>query len=189
MHLYGSSEAEPVAVADARDAVRESKARGLMQTLFLGKPVAAIRAQIEPDTVWVTGPHVCPMYAGNPEENARNKRRDADGTVWHDMGDRVHVHDGAWWYAGRSHQPAEDFALEQQVYRVLDSSASFIHRDSVRGSTYLVGEGLDRHRRVLLARFREIDRTVTCNIVRDRRHRARVDRVRTLAKGAPWLLG
>lgn len=189
LHVYGASEAEPVAECDAREAVRRSKERGLFQTLCLGKPVDAIRAKVEPDTVWVAGPHVCPMYVGNAEENALHKRRDDDGTIWHDMGDRIEERDGLWWYAGRSQQPAADFALEQQIYAFAGSSASFVHRDPGTGKAYLVGDGLRWKQRALLSRFREIDRVVHCRIVRDRRHRARIDRKQTIAKGARWLPG
>jgi len=188
MHAYGGSEAEPVALIDAREAVRRSRDRGLFQVLCVGKPIDAIEASIEPDTVWITGPHVCRMYVGNDEENFKHKRRDEDGRIWHDMGDRMELRDGAWWYTGRSGQPAEDFHLEQSIYSALGSSRSFVHRASP-GSTYLVGENLRAHANLIRARFRAIDRLVTCRIQRDRRHRARIDRRASLAKGAPWLPG
>lgn len=188
LHLYGSSEAEPVALLDAREAVRRSRDRGLFQLLCLGKPIAAVRTRVEADTAWVTGPHVCRMYVGNEEENAKNKRRDERGRVWHDMGDRIAVRDGLWWYAGRSAQAAEDFELEQQVYSALGSSRSFVHR-AAPGTTFLVGEDLIPHAPLIAARFPGIDRLVPCLIRRDRRHRARIDRRASLAKGAPWLPG
>jgi olefin beta-lactone synthetase len=188
VHVYGSSEAEPVALSDAREAVRRSRDRGLFQVLCAGRPIDAIDARIESDTVWITGPHVCRMYVGNEEENFKHKRQDADGRVWHDMGDRIELQDGAWWYTGRSGQPAEDFHLEQSIYSALGSSRSFVHRTSP-GSTYLVGEDLLPHANMIRARFRAIDRLVTCRIQRDRRHRARIDRRASLAKGAPWLPG
>lgn len=189
LFVYGSSEAEPVAAIEARDAVRASRERGYFQTLCLGRPIEAIRADLEPDTVWVAGPHVCPMYVGNTEENAIHKRRDEHGVVWHDMGDRVIERHGLWWYAGRSRQPLADFELEQQVYSVVGSSASFIHRDRATGATWLVGEGLEPFERSLRARFPEIDKLVSRRIQRDRRHRARIDRERTLTKRFRWLAG
>lgn len=188
LHAYGSSEAEPVALIDARVAVRASRDRGLFQVLCLGKPIDAIEARVEPDTLWITGPHVCRMYVGNDEENRKHKRVDSQGRVWHDMGDRIEVRDGLWWYTGRSGQPAQDFHLEQSIYSALGSSRAFLHRTSP-GSTYLVGENLRPHRDMLRSRFRSIDRLLECQIRRDRRHRARIDRIASLRKGAPWLPG
>ena len=85
-HLYGSSEAEPVALSNARDAVKMSRARGYFQTLHLGKPISFIQSTLEKDGAWVAGPHVCPQYLGNPEENKMYKRKDSQGRVWHFMG-------------------------------------------------------------------------------------------------------
>ena len=188
LHVYGSSEAEPVALIDAREAVVASRARGLHQVLCVGKPIDAVRARVEADTVWISGPHVCRMYVGNDEENRQHKRLDDAGNVWHDMGDRIEVRDGAWWYAGRSGQPAEDFRLEQSVYSAIGHSRAFVHRASP-GTTYLVGEDLRPHANLIRARFRCMDRLISCRILRDRRHRARIDRRGTLRKGAPWLPG
>ena len=70
-HLYGSTEVEPVAVADARVAVSKSRARSYFQTLYLGQPIADIQYELEPNTVWVTGPHVCPRYLTNEEEREK----------------------------------------------------------------------------------------------------------------------
>ena len=42
IHTYGSSEAEPVALCDAKEAVLQSKKRGGFQTLYLGRPVEEI---------------------------------------------------------------------------------------------------------------------------------------------------
>ncbi len=187
-HVYGSSEAEPVALVDAREAVRRSRDRGLFQVLCIGRPIDAIESRLAPDTVWITGPHVCRMYVGNEEENAKHKQRDDRGRVWHDMGDRIELRDGMWWYAGRSGQPMEDFHLEQAIYSALGSSRCFVHR-APAGTTYLAGEGLRRHADMLRDRFPPLDRLLHCRIRRDRRHRARIDRRASLAKGAPWLRG
>lgn len=187
-HVYGSSEAEPVALCDAREAVRKSRAEGWFQTLLLGKPVARIDAQREPDTVWVTGPHVCPMYVGNDEENRLYKRKDEQGRIWHDMGDRIAERDGMWWYAGRSRQPEADFILEQRIYSSIGSSAAFVHRGA-DGVLSLIGHGARGKESFIRAAFPQIDRIVPCPIVRDKRHRARIDRALTLARGAPWLRG
>ena len=104
LHVYGSSEAEPVAICDAREAVRESKKRGYFQTLYLGQPVPEIQARMEKNSTWVWGQHVSPFYLGDEQSNRRCKREDESGRVWHDMGDRIQMADNAWWY-GRPQQP------------------------------------------------------------------------------------
>jgi acyl-coenzyme A synthetase/AMP-(fatty) acid ligase len=185
--VYGSTEAEPVAVGDAPAAVRKSRAAGYFQTLYLGHPVPEIRADVRDDGLWVAGPHVCPFYVGDIEANRTQKRRDGEGRIWHCMGDRVGVtdpEDGGWWYQGRTSQLPGDFALEQQVYARLGSSKSFIHR-AADGRVALVGEGVG----ALADEFPGVDACVEARIYRDPRHRARIDRRQTLRRGPRWLLG
>ena len=187
-HIYGSSEAEPVATLDARVAVEQSRARGFFQTLALGNPVEDIRSSLENDGAWVTGPHVCPRYVGNEEENRLNKRKDSEGNVWHFMGDRIVSDSLGWWYAGRSQQNADDFALEQRLYSFLNASHSFIHRDS-ENRLYLVGKKVESRAGEVQKRFPEIHQVIEAPLFRDLRHRARIDRNKSLKKGAPWLAG
>lgn len=187
-HLYGSSEAEPVAVSDARHAVHLSRSRGYFQTLHLGKPISFIESELEKDGAWVTGPHVCPQYLANAEENKLYKRKDTQGRIWHFMGDRV-VEDGeGWWYGGRSGQKTEDFILEQKIYSLLKSSLSFVQRDRA-GKIYVLGEKIKEHTENIRRQFSEVEDVVELKIFRDRRHRARIDRAACLKKGASWLLG
>ncbi|MCM2321763.1 MAG: AMP-binding protein [Oligoflexia bacterium] len=186
-HVYGSSEAEPVAHCDAREAVRISQERGYFQTLYLGAPVPEIRADVREDGLWVAGAHVCPAYLGNEEETRLNKRTDADGTLWHFMGDRVRTLAGApgWWYSGRSSQALSDFELEQRVYSYLNSSKSFVHVDR-EGVRWLIGEGVAPRAAGLAREFPEFagaqPRILEGKIHRDRRHRARIDRALSLKK-------
>jgi acyl-CoA synthetase (AMP-forming)/AMP-acid ligase II len=187
-HIYGGTEAEPVALADARDAVARSRARGHFQTLFLGAPIPEVRADLTPDAAWVAGPNVCGEYLGAPEETRLHKRRDAAGTLWHDMGDRVVADGEGWWYGGRSSQRREDFEREQSIYAHLESSASFVHRDG-QGRPWLAGEGVRAREGELRARHPELAGVVEARIRRDRRHRARIDRGATVKKVAPWLAG
>ncbi len=187
--VYGSTEAEPVATDDARLAVRKSRARGCFQTLCLGRPVPEIDAEFAGDGLWVTGPHVCPLYLGDVEENRTLKRRDHRGRVWHCMGDRIEVDDnGTWWYAGRAFQARGDFDAEQRVYARLQSSKSFLQRAS-DGSAVLVGEGVGSLGSDELRDLGGIGAAVEAKIYRDSRHRARIDRARSLSRGAPWLSG
>jgi acyl-CoA synthetase (AMP-forming)/AMP-acid ligase II len=188
VHLYGSSEAEPVAHADARVSVEKSRARKLFQALFLGEFVPEIAPRLEPEGLWIAGPHVCPRYLSDDEENRRSKQEDAQGTLWHFMGDRVVRDEAGLWYAGRSGQPQEDFQLEQRVYARLESSASFVTLDS-EGRWWLVGEEVQANREAIRREFPEIHDVAEARILRDRRHRARIDRSATLRKAAPWLAG
>lgn len=185
-YLYGGADAEPVAVADARAAVAASRARGYFQTLFLGRPIPEIRATLEPEGLWVAGPNVCSEVLGDGDGPSR--RRDAAGVGWHFMGDRIDADEAGWWYGGRSFQHPDDFRLEQAVYAALQSSACFVHRAGA-GPAYLVGENLECRAAELRRRFPELAGVVEVAIARDRRHRARIDRLATLGRGAPWLAG
>lgn len=183
-HLYGSTEAEPVAVADAKSAVGQSRDKGYFQTLFLGSPVAEIAHHSDARGLWVSGPHVCGPYLGSHAANRTDKRSDAQGRAWHFMGDRISAcQEGrGWWYRGRANQPESDFELEQRTYSALQSSSCFIHRMHT-GEILLVGETNAADRPP------GIDRVVPARIIRDRRHRARIDRPRTLKEGAKWAPG
>lgn len=190
LHIYGSSEAEPVALADAHEAVQRSRARGYFQTLFVGQPIADIEAEIQSDNLWVTGPHVCPLYVGGEEENRKHKRRDERGRVWHSMGDRIRADGEGWWYSGRSQQSLEAFELEQRVYAALGSSKAFVldegsslslcvePDENLRDETYQKLK--NTHPRLDLFEVK---------ISRDRRHRARIDRAASLRTRKPWQTG
>ncbi len=189
-HIYGSSEAEPVACIDAREAVERSRARGLFQTLSLGKPVQEIKSTIEPDNVWVAGPHVCPLYIGGDEENRLHKRRDEEGRVWHSMGDRVRSDHDGWWYSGRSGQALSDFELEQKVYAAIGSSKAFVVRENDALTLCIEPDGLRRDRTYeILRSMKAFNRICEVRIRRDRRHRARIDRVGSLRTRKPWRIG
>ena len=182
--LYGSTEAEPVAVADAQTAVRRSREKGYFQTLFLGKPVPEIEYRSDEKGLWVHGPHVCGPYLGNEDANRTDKRIDEAGRAWHFMGDRIGAceSDGAWRYRGRANQAESDFELEQSVYSALQTSNCFVHRTPA-GEALLVGE-IDAN-----IQLPGIDRIVRTRIVRDRRHRSRIDRHKSLTRGAKWAPG
>ncbi len=194
-HIYGGTEAEPVSYGDARTAVRESQARGFFQTLQLGSPIGAIRYQLGDEGAWVAGGNVCGEYVGtgaenDVDENKLFKRRDVDGTLWHFMGDRLRKESSGtsptFWYEGRSFQKREDFMLEQSVYSLLQSSRSFLVRrpaGEVGGELWLAGEGVSRRAAEIRRQFPLIQAVKEISIVRDRRHRARIDRARSLKKG------
>jgi acyl-CoA synthetase (AMP-forming)/AMP-acid ligase II len=184
-HVYGGTEAEPVALVDARRAVELSRARGLFQTLYLGAPIPELRTRNSPEGLWVSGPNVVSGHLEGAGVESSSNRLEEDGRRWHCMGDRIVEDADGWWYGGRAAQPAEEFDLEQRIYARLQSSASFVARDSA-GRLHLYGE--DVRRRAARAgieptrAFPELAGVHDVTIVRDRRHRARIDRARTLER-------
>lgn len=174
-HVYGGSEAEPVALQDARLATRLSADRGCFQTISLGRPIEILRHELHPDAVWVSGPNVCPEYIGDPSENVGIKRRDNEGRLWHCMGDRIRSDADGWWYSGRQFQYLEDFELEQRVYSAIQHSAAFVHRRE-SGELHLLGEQVLRHVDRIRREFPQIAALHHVKIARDRRHRSRIDR-------------
>jgi acyl-CoA synthetase (AMP-forming)/AMP-acid ligase II len=95
--VYGSSEAEPIATIDAREALTEIDAvEREGKGALVGTPVAEVDVWLrDPDTgmdvsdvgeVVVAGPHVNPGYWRDPEADARTKLT-RDGRIWHRTGD------------------------------------------------------------------------------------------------------
>jgi olefin beta-lactone synthetase len=180
LHVYGSTEAEPVATVDAREALEKCRSRGWMQMAFVGRPVREIEASVE-ESLWLWGPHVCPPMLGDEERLSALRRRDEQGRLWHCMADRIEAEDDGWWYLGRSTQFPGDFEREQELYAHLGHTRAFLHR-SDRGRVVLVGEGVRKSAKALKRAFPYLDEVVERPIVRDPRHRARIDRARS-AKG------
>jgi olefin beta-lactone synthetase len=174
-HVYGSTEAEPVALSELRVAVEESKSANYFQVLYLGKKIPEIELSLE-ETLWVAGPHVSPFYFDNELENLKNKRQDIEGRVWHNMGDRVSEKNGSLWYGGRNFQSNEDFKLEHEVYNRLQDSRSFIHPE--KNKKILIGEAINGE----VLKDLNIDQVISGKIFRDIRHRARIDRNKSLRK-------
>ncbi|MFK7823300.1 MAG: AMP-binding protein [Oligoflexales bacterium] len=185
-HLYGSTEVEPVALVDAKLAVKKSREAGFFQTVFLGKPIESIKSRIEADTVWVSGPHVCPKYLYNPSENHKNKHTDHDGQVWHRMGDRIKQDEGFWWYRGRSGQAEESFMNEQYLYKAIGSSAGFLNEEG--GIPIYYGQNASLQKDVIQRAIPRITKVMSINIKRDPRHKARIDRVASM-NARHWIGG
>jgi len=105
--VYGSTEAEPIAVLDAR-ANRESLVANAHLGALVGTPVSAVQIRIEAiedssrfGEIWVSGSHVNPGYVDNPEAEAAHKVHE-NGTVWHRTGDVGHLDEhGQLWLVGR----------------------------------------------------------------------------------------
>lgn len=184
-HVYGSTEAEPVAHTDAREAVVKSRSLGFFQTVYLGHPWRGLKAKIEGDETWIQGPHVAPEYLDNPAANTAFKKRDEAGHLWHRMGDRIVERDGGWYFAGRERQNLKDFEMEQRLYDLLGHSQAFIFRDQNQSlDIYLEHQG-ESPKALVKAAFPEVRHVMATKIIRDRRHRARIDRERSMrrAKG------
>jgi len=101
--VYGSTEAEPIAVLDAsanRDELRTETTQGAL----VGTPVQAIQIRIDGEPfgeILVAGPHVNTGYLDNPEADAIHKVREGD-TIWHRTGDVGRLdEDGRLWLVGR----------------------------------------------------------------------------------------
>ena len=180
LHIYGGSEAEPVAIMNAKEAVIKSRERGYFQTLCLGEPIPQIQCKNKDGVLWVSGPNVAGEYIGHPDENKGIKERDAEGKLWHSMGDRVKAEQGVLWFGGREAQVPADFELEQRVYAELGSSKSFIYRD--REEITLYGEGITSSISKLRSTFPQIHHFQETKIIRDKRHRSRIDRKKSLPK-------
>ncbi|MFA6238456.1 MAG: AMP-binding protein [Bacteriovorax sp.] len=180
--VYGSSEVEPVCLVDARLSVKKSREKNYYHSLYLGKPIDKIQFENKEDGMWVTGPHVCSFYLNNQKENELNKRLDNEKRIWHFMGDRITIDEQEdWWYSGRSQLSAEDFFLEQNLYVFLGHDNAFFYRDSTN-KMLLIGEKLKSRQAILKQKFPVIDRIIEAKIIKDIRHRARIDRKAVLAK-------
>jgi acyl-coenzyme A synthetase/AMP-(fatty) acid ligase len=175
VHVYGSSEVEPVCVIDAKISVKKSMENNFFHALHLGNPIEEISYENKSDGMWVSGPHVCPFYLNNQKENELNKRKDAEGKIWHFMGDRIEVDaDNNWWYQGRSQLLKDDFLLEQKIYNLLNHDRAFLERREDK--LFLVGEDLKASEKEISRLHPEINEFRETKIIRDIRHRARLDR-------------
>jgi acyl-CoA synthetase (AMP-forming)/AMP-acid ligase II len=106
---YGSTEAEPVAHVTAEERLALTG-----PGFCAGRPIDRVRTRVvwegrdlppgEIGELLVTGAHVCKDYYRNPGAVRENKVVDADGTVWHRMGDTGSFDsEGRFWIAGRVH--------------------------------------------------------------------------------------
>jgi len=114
LNLYGSSEAEPVARMSGQELAADKITRiEAGAGIPLGRSVSEICIRIldenhherpanEVGEIWVSGAHVARGYFSNPKANAANKYLDAEGELWHRMGDIGYKDDDEWlWLVGR----------------------------------------------------------------------------------------
>jgi acyl-CoA synthetase (AMP-forming)/AMP-acid ligase II len=173
--IYGSTEVEPVAHANGREALQKCLEKEFFQIVYLGQHADEITMDQRSDALWVTGPHVTEEYVEAGPADSSLKERDDSGRIWHNMGDRVHVDAEGLWYRGRSFQKAEDFAAEQRLYWLLQSSNCFITRNA-KDQPILVGEDLLARKDLILKACPQLRGIFETPIVRDIRHRSRIDR-------------
>ena len=181
-HVYGSTEAEPVAISDLKIALENSHQKKFYQNLFLGKNISEIQTRYEESILWVTGKNVSPLYEGAENLNKEFKMTDKEGRVWHKMGDRIFETPEGLWYMGRESQSLEDFLLEQKIYSFIDHSCAFIHRN-INNQLLLFGENLEKNNQKIVKEFPEINYIIERKIQRDERHHSRIDRSKTLHTG------
>jgi acyl-CoA synthetase (AMP-forming)/AMP-acid ligase II len=126
--VYGSTEAEPVAHISLEEKIGAvSSLRPRSPGFCAGKPASLLKAKIirimkddipqgvfswngcelgkgEIGELVVSGDHVCRDYFNNPQAVRENKIIDADGVLWHRMGDTGYFDDsGRFWLTGRVH--------------------------------------------------------------------------------------
>ncbi len=132
---YGSSEAEPVAhITAAARLAAVNDVRPLAPGYLAGRLADDVRARVISSDggaddelpaggigeLIVSGDHVCRDYdgAGADEATREHKLRDADGTIWHRMGDTGYFdHEDRFWIAGRVHSTIQrgDQVLHPQL--------------------------------------------------------------------------
>lgn len=187
-HIYGSSEVEPVAVIDAAKAVALSRKSGFFHTLCVGEPLKNLKTEVRGESLWVSGSHVSPEYLGNPSANQAHKSRDASGNLWHRMGDRIlplSTGGHEWFYLGRETQTREAFALEQNLYSLLGHGDAFVEVSKDSGYAVYVdprktpGLKASSLKAMIKGSFPEISQILITKILKDKRHRARIDRVKS----------
>ncbi len=182
-HVYGSTEAEPVCISELKHAVKISRKHGYYQTLYLGDTIDEIDLNLESGIAWVSGKHVSDLYEGDDYANAICKKIDEDGRVWHNMGDRIIKREEGYFYQGRDFQTPDEFETEQTVYALLKSSQSFLK--SINNKLVLLGENIEDKKKLITQHFPQIDDVITRKIIRDIRHRSRIDRDASFYKGVP----
>ena len=100
--VYGSTEAEPIAVCpihDMMDDFIDGEASG--KGALVGYPVPEIQVLIQEHEIWVTGAHVNQQYYQDPQSDAQNKVC-IDGVIWHRTGDAGYFDSqGRLWLLGR----------------------------------------------------------------------------------------
>jgi acyl-CoA synthetase (AMP-forming)/AMP-acid ligase II len=174
-HIYGSTEIEPIALCDAREAVKFSRAQGFEQMLYLSRPLPHIEFKIEQDELMVRSQAVCTKQILWEDGTVQFKEKNAP-ELWHRTGDRVTSINGMLFFSGRTNVPKEVFLKEQALYQELGRTDFFIHRTDY-GKDILVAPF--KVTKTQLERWSLAD-TLKKSILWDRRHRSRINRQETV---------
>ncbi len=156
---YGATESLPVAVIEANEVLGETAARtNLGQGICVGtrfsqidwrvikitdEPIARLEDAEEMPVgeigeLAVTGPQVTRCYVTRIEANALSKMTDADGRVWHRIGDVGRLDgQGRFWFCGRKAHRVETAA--GPMYTIPCEAVFNMHPDVYRSA--LVGAG------------------------------------------------
>lgn len=146
--VYGSTEAEPVAVISGAEILAETAAltaRGA--GIPLGHPVADVAVRLldekfneqsigQVGEIWVSGEHVARSYFANPPADAHYKQRDAEGRLWHRMGDLAYQDEhGRLWLVGRVHTIVvrAGKTIHPVPVEALAATLPFVHRAALTG--------------------------------------------------------
>ncbi len=149
--VYGSSEVEPVAVIDAAQVLALASRTAAGAGAPLGPPVPEAAVRIldaggaplpdgQPGELCVAGGHVAGAWLGDPRDGSGQGHRDADGRLWHRMGDHGYRDaDGRLWLLGRTHTLLR--RAGRSVYPVaVEASVAllpFVARAALAGVPYL----------------------------------------------------
>lgn len=180
--VYGSSEVEPVCLVDAKISVKKSREKDYFHSLFLGHPIDEITFSNDDSGMWVTGPHVCEFYLNNQKENELNKKRDEMGRIWHFMGDRIDIdNEKNWWYMGRSQNPNFFQTNEERIYQIIKNDSAFLFLNE-KNELSLAGENIKSYLEAIKKIQPNIVNFYQSRIIKDKRHRARIDRKASIEK-------
>jgi len=155
---YGATESLPVAYLEANEVLNDTWANTEQGAgICVGRPVPQIRTRIIPTDdgalsdfsqttdcpvgtigeITVSGPMVTASYFKRDEATQLAKIKDAEGHVWHRMGDLGYFDDqGRLWFCGRkSHrvQPSEDLTLYTTQVEALFNNHPDVFRSALVG--------------------------------------------------------
>ena len=156
---FGATEAMPLTFMDGRELVAKTAARSAAGGgTCVGRPLPGITLRViriteAPIPAWdeslvvsqgeigeivVKGPVVTRVYLNRPEKTAEAKIQDADGAIWHRMGDVGYFDaEGRLWFCGRKAHRVE--TAQGTLFPVPCESIFNAHPDVAR--TALVGVG------------------------------------------------
>jgi acyl-CoA synthetase (AMP-forming)/AMP-acid ligase II len=146
--VYGSSEAEPVALMPAGRELRHLAAISAQGGgIPLGRPVADVEVRVldgsgrplpagQVGEFWVSGDHVARTYFVSAQAHLENKRIDTEGRSWHGMGDLGYSDAGGrLWLVGRINTVIlrQDQAIYPGPIETVIETLPFIRRAALVG--------------------------------------------------------